>query len=102
MPGEVEAAEGARLVCLRVSAELLLKMMFRLPEEASLEDASVERDGGFPVLLLTVGMPDAPPDAVSVDVTYTKRNDLPDPVQVTGFRWYREDGSEIGGLMSGK
>ncbi len=92
----------ASLVHLRISADLLLGMMFRLPDGMSLEDATVERDGGARTLLLGIGMPDAPPEAASVDITYTRRNDIPDPLQVTGFRWFREDGSEIGALMSGK
>ncbi len=95
-------ASAPGLVRLKVSADLLLGMLFRLPDGLSLEDATVERDGGWPTLLLTVRMPDAPAEAATVDVTYAKRTGIPDPVQVTGFRWFREDGSEIGGLMSGK
>lgn len=91
----------ASLVRLKISADLLLGMMFRLPDGMTLEGATVDRDGGWPVLLLTVSMPGAPAEAATVDITYTKRTGIPDPVQVTGFRWFREDGSEIGGLMSG-
>jgi hypothetical protein len=84
------------LTRLRVGDTLLLRAMFRLPEDVTLEAAEIERtEHGAAVLLLTVDLPDAPPAAVSVDVTYERRTDMPDPVRVTGYRYFREDGTEI-------
>lgn len=83
-------------VALRISSTLLLRAILRLPEDVTLKSAAVEAEAdGWPVLALTVDMPDAPADAVSVDVTYTRSGDVPDPLKVTGYRWLREDGSEI-------
>lgn len=85
------------LITLRIS-DTVTQDMFRLPEGVTLEGAAVERPCGPEgprVLLLTVDMPDAPPEAASVDITYVRYNGLPDPVQVTGIRYLREDGTEI-------
>lgn len=83
------------LTRLRVSDTLLLRAMFRLPEEVTLEAADIERTPAGPVLVLTVDLPGAPAEAATVDVTYTRRHDIPDPVKVTGYRYFREDGTEI-------
>ena len=84
------------LTSLRVSDTLLLRAMFRLPEDVTLHDAHVDRDGnGTPTLVLTVDLPDAPEGATSVDVTYTRRHDIPDPVKVTGYRYFDPYGTEI-------
>jgi hypothetical protein len=83
-------------VTLRISGTLLLRAILRLPEDVTLKGAAVESEGdGHPVLSLTVDVPVAPEDAASVDVTYTRQAGLPDPVRVTGYRWLREDGTEI-------
>jgi hypothetical protein len=88
--------DRTRLVALRIGDALLLRAILRLPESVTLQDAAVVREpDGVPVLVVTVDMPDAPSGAASVDVTYMRRTSVPDPVQVTGFRYFREDGSEI-------
>jgi len=84
------------LASLRISDTLLLRAMFRLPEDVTLQDARIDRDAaGAPALVLTVDLPDAPEGAVTVDVTYTRRHDIPDPVKVTGYRYFDADGTEI-------
>lgn len=83
-------------VRLDVSAYALLQALLRLPDGVTLEDASViKRDGDVVKLVVTVDFPGAPPGAVSADLTYTRRTALPDPVKLTGIRWFGEDGSEI-------
>lgn len=85
-------------VRLRLPAAFL-QAIFRLPENVTLQDAAVEQYGGTgpAVLTLTVDMPGAPPGAVSAGLTYTRQTALPDPVQITGYSWFREDGTEITG-----
>lgn len=83
------------LVRLTVSPEVLLRAWLRLPENVTLEGASTTGAAfGNSSLSLAVEMPDAPEGAASVDLTYL-RLPGPDPVQLTGMRWLREDGSEI-------
>lgn len=87
-------------VQLRIADLLLLQWLFRLPPDVTLEAAAVRHrtDGsGLRDLLLTVDMPGAPSGAAYVDLTYTRRNDLPDPLEITGTRWFRTDGTEITG-----
>lgn len=84
-------------VQLRIS-DTFLQAVFRLPDAVTLDSAAVRHpDGGTGpcVLLLTLDMPDAPPDAALADVSYTRQAGLPDPVQVTGYRFFRDDGTEI-------
>jgi hypothetical protein len=83
-------------VALKISMRLL-DMVFRLPDNTVIHGARVvrERDGGS-VLVLDAQIPGQPADATRVEVTYTRQWDIPDPVQVLGVRWFREDGTETG------
>ena len=87
------------LVRLRVSSLSALRDILRLPGDVTLAGAGTERlttaPGGADVLVLVLDMPDAPDGASEVVPFYARDTGQPDPITLTGFQWFRADGSEI-------
>jgi hypothetical protein len=85
------------LVRTRISGFALQNRLL-LPEDARLAGAGTERlttlPGDADVLVLILDMPDAPEGAASVEFTY-EHSGHQDPVELTGTRWLRADGTEI-------
>lgn len=84
-------------VVVRLS-DFAVRSALRLPGNAALVAAGTERLLTIPDhaqdLVLTVDLPDAPEGAVAAMPVYTNSGHR-DPIELTGWHWYREDGSEI-------
>lgn len=85
------------LVHLRISSQAF-RFALRLPEGTTIAGLATRPDlmpqpAGEIVVVLD--MPDAPEGAAYCDPVYTRQAGLPDPVTLTGMRWFRADGSEI-------
>lgn len=86
-------APANRLVRLEVSETLLLEHLLRLPAGTQIAGAEAEHWNG-PRLVLHLRVPGAPEGADQVDPQYEKDTTVPDPVRLTGLRWFRA-GTEI-------
>jgi hypothetical protein len=96
---QIRGVGGASLIQLRIS-EQLIRAILRLPDDVTVRDAEMAH--GPPVLLLTVDMPGAPAGAASAALGYTVAHGFPDPVQLTGMRFTREDGTQITAPAAGQ
>lgn len=80
-------------VLLAVSEQLLTEDILRLPEGTRLAGAEVQH-WPAPRLVLHLEMTGVPDGADQVEPQYERDTAVPDPVRLTGLRWFR-DGDEI-------
>lgn len=66
-----------------VSADLLVRHLLRLGEDARLVGAHVRGN----TLVLSIDFPHAPDDADEAEPIYVRATEDPDPVQVLGIQW---------------
>ena len=90
------------LVHLRITDVALLTHLLRFPEGTSLEGSYCERSdfsrGSVAVPVLVLDIPGAPEGAQLAEPVYELLEPAqgePDPVVLSGVRWYRADGTLI-------